>query len=149
MISRRSSGSKRADSAVEPTKSENITVTWRRSAVSLGRLRARQPLTLDAPLQPDGRSRKLSNCSHYFSAMPDGHAKSIKVLVRQLAENLNIDVVLGKALRVLGHAELFEPVRNLLHCGPSSGGLFLAGQSFWTRATEGLSSKSLDSTPPD
>ena len=24
----------RADSAVEPTKSENITVTWRRSAVS-------------------------------------------------------------------------------------------------------------------
>ena len=26
----------RADSAVEPTKSENITVTWRRSAVSAG-----------------------------------------------------------------------------------------------------------------
>jgi len=25
----------RAESAVEPTKSENITVTWRRSAVSL------------------------------------------------------------------------------------------------------------------
>ena len=25
----------RADSAVEPTKSENITVTWRRSAVSI------------------------------------------------------------------------------------------------------------------
>src|SRR5215831_2924380 len=32
MTSRRSSGSIRADSAVEPTKSENITVTWRRSA---------------------------------------------------------------------------------------------------------------------
>ena len=27
----------RADMAVEPTKSENITVTWRRSAVSCGR----------------------------------------------------------------------------------------------------------------
>ena len=26
----------RADRAVEPTRSENITVTWRRSAVSLG-----------------------------------------------------------------------------------------------------------------
>ena len=26
----------RAESAVEPTKSENITVTWRRSAVSWG-----------------------------------------------------------------------------------------------------------------
>ena len=30
----------RADSAVEPTKSENITVTWRRSAVSCGALAA-------------------------------------------------------------------------------------------------------------
>ena len=32
MTSRRSSGSIRAESAVEPTRSENITVTWRRSA---------------------------------------------------------------------------------------------------------------------
>ena len=36
MTSRRSSGSMRAESAVEPTRSENITVTWRRSAVSCG-----------------------------------------------------------------------------------------------------------------
>ena len=36
MTSRRSSGSMRAESAVEPTRSENITVTWRRSAVSWG-----------------------------------------------------------------------------------------------------------------
>src|SRR5271165_5860016 len=32
MISRRSSGSSRADRAVEPTRSQNITVSWRRSA---------------------------------------------------------------------------------------------------------------------
>ena len=49
--------------------------------------------------------------------MPDRHAKPIEVLVRQLAENLDIDVVFGKALGVLGHAELFEPVCNLLHRG--------------------------------
>ena len=36
MTSRKSSGSMRADSAVEPTRSENITVTWRRSARSSG-----------------------------------------------------------------------------------------------------------------
>src|SRR5215831_13157313 len=36
MTSRISSGSRRADSAVDPTKSENITVTWRRSARSSG-----------------------------------------------------------------------------------------------------------------
>ena len=46
--------------------------------------------------------------------MPDGHAKPIEVLVRQLAQDLDIDVVLSKTLGVLGHAELFEPVRNLL-----------------------------------
>src|SRR5216684_1599033 len=34
MTSRRSSGSKRTDSGVEPTRSQNITVSWRRSAAS-------------------------------------------------------------------------------------------------------------------
>ena len=36
MTSRKSSGSMRAESAVEPTRSENITVTWRRSAEAAG-----------------------------------------------------------------------------------------------------------------
>ena len=36
MTSRKSSGSMRVESAVDPTKSENITVTWRRSARSSG-----------------------------------------------------------------------------------------------------------------
>ena len=36
MTSRKSSGSKRAESAVEPTRSQNITVTCRRSATSRG-----------------------------------------------------------------------------------------------------------------
>src|SRR5262249_47133209 len=34
MISRRSSGSKRTDSAVEPTRSQNMMVRWRRSAAA-------------------------------------------------------------------------------------------------------------------
>ena len=34
MTSRMSSGSSRADIAVEPTRSQNITVSWRRSAAS-------------------------------------------------------------------------------------------------------------------
>ena len=38
MISPRSSGSMLTARAVEPTRSENITVTWRRSAVSAGGL---------------------------------------------------------------------------------------------------------------
>jgi len=47
--------------------------------------------------------------------MPERYTKPIKVLIRQFTENVDIDVVLVKALGVLGHAELFEPVRNSLH----------------------------------
>jgi hypothetical protein len=66
----------RADSAVEPTKSENITVTWRRSARSSGRvlgvfdvvagsrtlvlvLIVRMPSALGEPM------RRLSRASRY------------------------------------------------------------------------------------
>jgi hypothetical protein len=43
------------------------------------------------------------------------------MLIGQVGENGDVDVVLGKALGVLGHAERFEPVRNLLHRGPVAG----------------------------
>ena len=43
----------RADSAVEPTKSENITVTWRRSAMSRGVMGAMSSVEgLGAPVSP-------------------------------------------------------------------------------------------------
>jgi hypothetical protein len=32
-----------------------------------------------------------------------------------MAKDGKIDIVVGKDLSVLGHAEFFEPVRNLLH----------------------------------
>jgi hypothetical protein len=50
-----------------------------------------------------------------------GDTKLFQVVIRQLGENIDLDVVLGESLRVLGrHAELFEPVRNLLHRGYQS-----------------------------
>ena len=110
----------RADSAVEPTKSENITVTWRRSAVSLGA--GSGAVGADASALRDSRgwrSTKLSDCSQHSPAMPERYAEPIKVLIRQFTENVDIYVALGKALRVLGHAEFFEPLRNLLHCAAS------------------------------
>jgi hypothetical protein len=39
------------------------------------------------------------------------------VLIGQLRENREINTVFGKAPGVLGHAELLEPVRNVLHRG--------------------------------
>ena len=52
--------------------------------------------------------------------MPKRHAKSIKVLICQFVENVDFYIVLGKALSILGHAELIEPVCNLLHRGGGS-----------------------------
>src|SRR5215472_9260385 len=40
------------------------------------------------------------------------------MLIGQVGENGEINSVLGKALSVLGHAEFFEPICNLLHGGP-------------------------------
>jgi hypothetical protein len=42
------------------------------------------------------------------------------MLIGQVGENRQINAVFSKTLGVLGHAELFEPVRNLLHCGALS-----------------------------
>jgi hypothetical protein len=38
--------------------------------------------------------------------------------LRQIAKYRGVDIVHGKAIRVLGNAERFEPLRNLLHRGP-------------------------------
>src|SRR4029077_10544942 len=98
----------RADSAVEPTKSENITVTWRRSAASwvFGSVNAGCGEVGAAP----GSSAIARNIF-------ERDTKLFKVLIGQVAKDGGVDVALDKALRVLGHAELFEPVRNLLHRG--------------------------------
>ena len=52
--------------------------------------------------------------------MPERDAKLFEIPIGQMTEDGGIDVVLGKAPAVLGHAELFEPVVNPLHRGPSS-----------------------------
>ena len=47
--------------------------------------------------------------------MPERDTKLFKVLIGQVAKDGGVDVALGKALRVLGHAESFEPIGDLLH----------------------------------
>ena len=61
---------------------------------------------------------KLRNRREHLPPMPERDAKLLEVLIGQMAKDREINVVLGKALRVLGHAERFEPIRNLLHRGP-------------------------------
>ena len=85
MTSRRSSGSMRADSAVEPTKSENITVTWRRSALSwrLSRSLAR-PCGL---MCLAGSATEFCDCAQKFPPVAERDAEIFQVLIVKLAEH--------------------------------------------------------------
>ncbi len=89
-------------------------MTWRRSAVSCvfgsawtARLR-----------RCEGCACELADGREHYPPMPEQDAKIFEVLIGQMRECRKINVVFGKALCVLGHAERFEPVRNLLHRGP-------------------------------
>ena len=65
------------------------------------------PTTLFACQLADGRE--------HYPPMPKQDADFFEVLISQMGKCRDINPVLGKALSVLGHAELIEPVRNLLH----------------------------------
>ena len=58
--------------------------------------------------------------AQHLTPITEENADVLEVLIGQVAKDRKINAVLGKALRVLGHAELFEPVRNLLHCAAPS-----------------------------
>jgi hypothetical protein len=57
-------------------------------------------------------------------------------LLGQVGKNGNIDLVFGKTLSVLGHPEIFEPLRNLLHGGHQRSRRGMT--EFSTTATESL-----------
>ena len=116
MTSRRSSGSMRAESAVEPTRSENITVTWRRSARSsgwaLGALDAVVASTEGA--LPLASLRSAAMASSSFTRCPsDGDAKLLQVLVRQARENRLVYVILAEDRLVLSEAKAPQPDHNV------------------------------------
>src|SRR5262247_1965945 len=99
MTSRRSSGSMRADSAVEPTKSENITVTWRRSARSsgwaLGALDGVAAST-DGVLPVAAQS---SDSFEQLEPVPECcDAKLLQVLVRQARQDRLVYLILAECL---------------------------------------------------
>ena len=51
--------------------------------------------------------------------MTQRNAEVLQILIRQIAKNAGINVIFRKALSILGHAELLEPVLNLLHREPT------------------------------
>ena len=100
----------RAERAVEPTKSENITVTWRRSAESLGAfgVESQRRRRVAAPASS-------ADCAQNLTAITKDNADLFEVLIGQVAKDREINAIFSKTIRVLGQAELFEPVGDLLH----------------------------------
>src|SRR5215472_269226 len=60
---------------------------------------------------------EIADRAEHFQSVPKSDAEIFEMLLGQIGKNENIDLVFGKTISVLGHAELFEPVRNLLHRG--------------------------------
>ena len=140
MTSRRSSGSIRAESAVEPTRSQNITVTWRRSPVASGLRCDRRSGDRERRHWGNGRRCgcrpvEFGDLTQQLASMTERHPNVFEVLIREIGEDGNADVVLGKALCVLSETELLQPVSDLLHSGqrPLLPGFIRPG---WTTLSE-------------
>jgi hypothetical protein len=69
------------------------------------------------------RGTKLGDRTQDFATITKDNA--------QVWQDREIDPVLGKTLRVFGHAELFQPVGNLLHRAPCPAD----PSGFWTSRT--------------
>src|SRR6516162_1213495 len=121
MTSRRSSGSMRAERAVEPTKSENITVTCRRSARSSGGMRGvltgllRQRRWLGGRIGAQG-----SDCMEQLHPMPECRdAKLLQVLFRQARKNRLVYLILAEGSLVFPEAQAPQPDYNVHDRCPS------------------------------
>ena len=106
MTCRMSSGSSSAEIAVDPTKSQNITV----SCASLG-------LVFPRGLGFGGGRRhvQLSNRPEQPAPMPERKAELPQVLLRQVPDDGKIDGILDEALRILTEAERRQPLCNAFH----------------------------------
>jgi hypothetical protein len=60
---------------------------------------------------------EIADRAQHFATVAERHNPDFEILIGQLSNDAFIDVVFDKAIGVLGHAEFFEPVRNLWHRG--------------------------------
>ena len=116
MTSRRSSGSMRAESAVEPTRSENITVTWRRSARSsgeaLGALDVVAASTEGA--LPLASVRRAAMASSSLRRCPsDVTPSSFRSSCRQARKNRLVYLILAECRLILPEAQAPQPDHNV------------------------------------
>ena len=63
-------------------------------------------------------ARQRSNGAQNFPPIAEKNAEVFQVLIGQFGKNRKINTIFCKTFPVLGHAQLFKPVRNLLHRQP-------------------------------
>ena len=106
MIPRRSSGSSRADRGVEPTRSQNITVSCRRSAASCGfaPVDAEAAAEVSAAAKPEMALRRRLRCPSGTPSFSD---------LGQLRQDIGVDFIRAKERLVLSEPETFEPTPDI------------------------------------
>src|SRR5262249_38283568 len=77
----------------------------------------------------DGATKLGNRCQHP-SPMPEQDADVLEILIGQMAENREINAILGEALGVVPQPEFVQPRRDRLHCSPLAS--TLAGVFGWS-----------------
>ena len=113
MIPRISSGSSRAASEVEPTRSQNIMVSCRRSATSRG-LDRNLGGAADLERAPSALAIALSRRFPW----PEGHTELFEISVGEVRQDFCFDFVLAKRGFVLAETEVPQPSPDV-HGSPS------------------------------
>src|SRR5436190_8887197 len=104
MTSRMSSGSSRAEIAVDPSRSRNITVSCRRSASGCG----------------GGASTLLGDGTQDPAAVAEHDTDLLQIAIAELAQHIEVDALAGEHARVAPQIELRQLVRNISRHAPSA-----------------------------
>ena len=96
-----------------------------RAIADLNKVAAAPIQTATEPARRDEAERRhltvmICDRSQNFAAMPQQNPEVLEILLRQIADDREVNGVVGEALGVLGQAEPFEPVRDLLHRNSAS-----------------------------
>ena len=122
----------RADSAVEPTKSENITVTWRRSARSSGEALG-APGAIFRSLEGPGALvslRRAAMASRSLRRWPSAVTpSSLRFLRRQVWEDRLVYLILAEYRLIPSEAQAPQPDHNVHDGAPNSGLLHIIMRS--------------------
>jgi hypothetical protein len=103
MTARRSSGSSRANNAVEPTRSQNITVNWRRSASAGADASETAALTAAVGAERSDGVQQLAPVADRCNAnLPE-------ILRCQLRQHLPIDLVVAEGRHIALKAQSVQP----------------------------------------